>query len=102
MKVIQVVGKRQRPVPILLNADMLESMKVLTKTREVCNVDSEFFFAIPGQRNSRLHYYHTLQKVARAAGMNRPSLLTTTRMRKHHATMAQVRAVVFHKYCCYY
>lgn len=90
MKVIQIFGKRQRAVPILLNKEMLISMEVLQANREKCNITSDFFFAIPGLANRHLHYYQVLQNVAKAAHMARPELLTTTRMRKHHATMAQV------------
>jgi hypothetical protein len=97
MKVIQIVGKRTRPVPILLTKDMLHAMKVLVENREACGVSSQFFFAIPGIQ-VRIHYYPVLQRVARAAKMTRPDLLTTTRMIKHHATMAQVQ-VVMGLYC---
>jgi hypothetical protein len=93
MKVIQFAGKRLRPVPILLNKDMLRGMKILHDNRTKCGVSSKFFFAIPGIEGSRLHFYPVLQAVARAANMKHPELLTMTRMRKHHATMAQVIAV---------
>lgn len=86
---IQIIGKRNRPVPILLTSEMLAAMEVLNATRETCNVTSESFFAVPGT-GQKLHFFPVLQRVARLAKMSRPELLTTTRMRKHHATMAQV------------
>jgi hypothetical protein len=89
MKMIEIIGKRIRPVPILLSSDMLKAMDVLNTTRKACDVASEYFFAIPGA-GTKFHFYPVLQRVARAAKMSRPELLTTTRMRKHHATMAQV------------
>lgn len=90
MKVIQIIGKRERAVPILLNGEMLRSMEVLMANREKCSVTGQYFFEIPGLPDSRLHFYTVLQKIARDAQMSQPQLLTTTRIRKHHATMAQV------------
>lgn len=69
---------------------MLRSLQVLHETRKACGVDSQFVFAIPGYKDSRIYHYQAMQRVARAAGMRQPHLLTTTRLRKHHATMAQV------------
>jgi hypothetical protein len=88
---VQIIGKRNRPVPILLTAEMLTCMDLLSEMRMSCGVvDNIFFFAIPGT-NTHLHFFPVLQKIAKAAHMKRPDLLTTTRMRKHVATMAQVR-----------
>lgn len=88
--VINVVGKRQRPVPILVNSQMMSALQVLMDSREACNIQSPYVFAIPGLINSRLSFYTVLQTVGKAAEMRQPNLLTTTRLRKHHATMAQV------------
>jgi hypothetical protein len=49
MCMIQIIGKRNRPVPILLTSEMLVAMEALNATRETCNVTSESFFAVPAK-----------------------------------------------------
>ena len=86
-----MIGKRSRPVPILITQDMTESMDVLLETRAAGGVlpSNAFFFALPGSA-AHLQFYPVLRRVAVSAKLKRPDLLTTTRMRKHLATMAQV------------
>ena len=96
LTVLEVIGKRNRPVPILLTADMKKAADVLLAAREPCGIKSSniFLFALPKTQKSRLSFYGTLRRVAHRAGLKKPHLLTTTRMRKHLATMAQVN-------CCF-
>jgi len=49
MKMVEIVGKRTRPVPILMSQDMLNAMDVLVATRCACDMNSDYFFALPGQ-----------------------------------------------------
>lgn len=90
MKVLHVVAKRARPVPVLLKHDMTATMDVLVDRRSVCGVvGNEYFFAVPFTK-AHLNFYTVLQNVAKAADLEHPELLTTTRMRKHVGSMAQV------------
>ena len=100
LKVIQVIGKRRRPVPILITQDMTESMDVLLETRAAGGVlpSYAFFFALPGSA-THLQFYPVLRRVAVGAKLKRPDLLTTARMRKHLATMAQVWFVKISSEC---
>jgi hypothetical protein len=79
-------------VPILVTNDLVDSLKVLNDTREECYIlkDNPYVFALPNSISSHLGFYNTLKSVAKAANLKKPHLLTTTRMRKHLATMAQV------------
>jgi len=92
LQVIQVIGKRSRPVPILLTGDMTESMTILNDMRSQCCVhgDNRFFFALPGTSGAHLQFFSVLQRVATSAQLKKPQNLTTTRLRKHLATVAQV------------
>lgn len=91
MEMISVPGKRSRPVPILLTDDMSKAMAVLSRKRAEVEIPEQnvFFFAIP-KTMTHMAYYSVLQKIATSAGLRQPHLLTSTRMRKHVATMAQV------------
>ena len=88
---VHVVGKRSRPVPILLSDDVVQCMQTLLDTRLNAGVLDEnmYFFALPGS-SGHLRFYNVLKSVGTRAGLKRPDLLTTTRLRKHLATMAQV------------
>jgi len=90
MQMVQVLGKRSRPVPILFTDDMLTALEMLMQCRTgIVPEDNKFVFANP-DTNGYLDFYKSLHKVAEDAGMKKPKLLTATRLRKHVATMAQV------------
>jgi site-specific recombinase XerC len=93
---VEVIGKRSRIVPILLTSDMESSLEALLKTREQAGIteNNVFVFAIPGT-NTHLQFFNVLRKVACSAGLQRPDLVTSTRMRKRLATMAQVCNIGF-------
>ena len=92
LKVIQVIGKRSRPVPILITQDMFDCLTVLSDTRAECGVlqENRFFFAVPGFATGHLHFYTVLRRVAQQAQLQKPERVTTTRLREHLATVAQV------------
>lgn len=78
-------------MPVLLTPDMTNTMDVLVDRRSACGVvGNEYFFAIPLTK-THLNFFTVLQNVAKSAELERPELLTTTRMRKHVASMAQVQ-----------
>ena len=89
---IQVIGKKSRIVPILLTRDMVSAIDVLMTTRAGAGIPNEnqYVFARPGGITS-LRFYVCLKEVAKSAGLKRPDLITSTRMRKRLATMVQVR-----------
>ena len=94
LTVVNVVGKRSRPVPILLTPDMSKALCILCDTKRrsahgICE-ENTFVFALPRCKTAHLNFYNTLQRVAQNAGLQKPKLISTTRMRKHLATMAQV------------
>ena len=92
LTVVNVVGKRSRPVPILLTPDMSKALQVLCDTdkraQNGVRLENKFIFALP-HSSGYLNVYTTLHRVAVIAGLKKPKLITTTRMRKHLATVAQ-------------
>lgn len=100
LTVVNVTGKRDRPVPILLTRDMNNALTALCESRSRCGIveGNMFVFALPQSRKGHLNFFGTLRRVAARAKLVKPHLLTTTRLRKHLATMAQV----FLLFCCFY
>ncbi|XP_054874448.1 uncharacterized protein LOC118470783 isoform X2 [Amphiprion ocellaris] len=84
-------GKRGRPVPILLTPKMLSALDLLVKQREACGVlkDNYYVFARPGAM-SHFRGSDCLRNFAKECGAKCPKLLTSTRLRKHAATLSTV------------
>ncbi|XP_067350286.1 uncharacterized protein [Channa argus] len=89
---ITIVGKRGRKVPVLLTPDMRESLDTLTEKREECGVFNEngYLFALP----QSVHYLRgsdcIRQFVNECDDIKTPKALTSTKLRKHIATLSTV------------
>ncbi|XP_052445509.1 uncharacterized protein LOC127987297 isoform X2 [Carassius gibelio] len=84
-------GKRGRPVPVLLTPKMLCSLELLVKQREACGVlkDNAYMFARP-EAMTHFRGSDCLRGFAKACGAKCPKALTSTRLRKHAATLSTV------------
>jgi len=91
MDLIQVVGKRHRSVPILVTPDVRLAMDILCNKRSECGVcvDNPFFFATDS-KNGFFNSWLVLNRIAIAARCDKPKLISSTRLRKYVATLAQV------------
>ncbi|MED6234406.1 hypothetical protein ATANTOWER_028966 [Ataeniobius toweri] len=89
---ITIVGKRGRKVPVLLGPLMKESLDALTERREECGVlkENQYLFALPNS----VHYLRgsdcIRQFVSECSGLKNPTALTSTKLRKHIATLSTV------------
>ncbi|KAG7472086.1 hypothetical protein MATL_G00104710 [Megalops atlanticus] len=88
---IVIRGKRGRPVPILVTQKMLRALDLLVKQREACGVlkHNTYMFARP-EALSHFRGSDCLGSFAQACGAKHPKLLTSTRLRKHAATLSTV------------
>lgn len=90
-KRIVIRGKRGRGVPILFTPKLQKALSVLISIRKtVCNKNNEYLFAIPNTDNSCLRASETIRKLALASGAKNPSAITSTKLRKQVATVAQL------------
>ncbi|XP_034565550.1 uncharacterized protein LOC117831136 isoform X1 [Notolabrus celidotus] len=89
---ITIVGKRGRKVPVLLTPLMRESLDALTEKREECGVlrENGYLFALPRS----VHYIRASdcmrQFVKECDHIKNPEALTSTKLRKHVATLSTV------------
>jgi len=91
-KRIVIRGKRGRGVPILFTINMQKTIKFLLAIRETCNfIDKEnpFLFALPNSMNS-LRGSDAIRKLGKESGAKNPENLTSTKLRKQIATVAQL------------
>ncbi|XP_076855742.1 uncharacterized protein LOC143510359 isoform X2 [Brachyhypopomus gauderio] len=84
-------GKRGRPVPILLTPKMLSALELLVKNRDTCGVlkDNVYLFARPSAMS---HYRGSdcIRSFAKSCNASSPGALTSTKLRKHAATLSTV------------
>ncbi|XP_026234162.1 uncharacterized protein LOC113174397 isoform X2 [Anabas testudineus] len=88
---IEIRGKHGRKVPILLTPDILTSMELLVKTRRSCDVldENPFMFGRP-QTLSYFRGSDVIRQIAQTCGAEHPEALSSTKLRKHMATMSKV------------
>ncbi|XP_023805402.1 uncharacterized protein LOC111946283 isoform X2 [Oryzias latipes] len=88
---IEIRGKRNRKVPILLTPEMLTSMETLVSLRRTCGVPDEnpYFFARP-EADTHLRGSDAIREVAQACGAKHPETLSSTKLRKQVATLSTV------------
>lgn len=84
-------GKRGRPVPILLTPKMLGALELLVKQREACGIlkDNFYLFARP-EAMTHFRGSDCLRNFAKASGAKCVASLTSTKLRKHAATLSTV------------
>lgn len=88
---IIIRGKRGRPVPVLLTPKMLSALELLVKQRDACGVpkDNAYMFARP-EAMTHFRGSDCLRGFATVCGAKCPKSLTSTRLRKHAATLSTV------------
>lgn len=91
-KRIVIRGKRGRGVPILFTINMQKTIKFLLAIRETSNFinkENPFLFALPNSINS-LRGSDAIRKLGKESGAKNPENLTSTKLRKQIATVAQL------------
>ena len=93
-RIIYTEGKRGRKVPVLLTKSSQDQINVLLELRSSVGVlpTNAFLFA---RRSSDTPYRSSdcLRRFAAESGARNPSTLTSTKLRKHVATMSQMLAL---------
>lgn len=92
LKRIVIRGKRGRGVPVLFDRETVESVNYLISLREKFDlVSNPFLFGVPGCKNP-ISGTSVMRKHARVAlgDSNKASLITSTKLRKHLATIVQI------------
>ena len=88
---IQVPGKRNRRVPIILTPEVKQAMNVLVKYRGSAGIpaNNPYFFPADSSRG-HLTGGKVLKSVAISAEVQHPERITSTNLRKYCATVTQV------------
>ncbi|XP_063059396.1 uncharacterized protein LOC134452758 isoform X2 [Engraulis encrasicolus] len=87
---VEIRGKCGRKVAILLTPPMVQSMELLVETRSSCfPVENQYMFGRPGTQ-SHFKGSDCIQIFAQHCGAKHPEWLSSTKLRKHIATMSKV------------
>ena len=88
---IEIRGKRNRRVPILLSPSMLAGLQRMVELREGrVSEDSRYLFARIGMCQTPYRGHICLNEIATRAGVSDPNVFKSTKLRKHLATMSQM------------
>jgi len=91
MDLVQVPGKRNRLVQILITPEVGHAMQLLVNTRSRCGVAEEnSYFFVSDSKDGHLDSRLVLHNMSVSAGVTSPRLITSCRLRKYVVTLAQV------------
>ncbi|CAG9773287.1 unnamed protein product [Ceutorhynchus assimilis] len=90
LKRVVIRGKRGRGVPVLFHSDIQDHIKKVLEVRDhFVPKNNPYLFAMANS-DSHLIGYKVLPKHAKLCGAQNPSSITSTRLRKHLATLSQL------------
>ncbi|GBP23495.1 hypothetical protein EVAR_12775_1 [Eumeta japonica] len=89
-KRIVIRGKRSRGVPVLFSTDVQQDLDLLISLRsKYIDANNKFLFAKPSSMTN-LCGYKVLQKHVKLSGAKNPEAISSTKLRKHLATLTQL------------
>ncbi|CAG9829822.1 unnamed protein product [Diabrotica balteata] len=89
-KRIVIRGKRGRGVPVLFNKELQEHLDLILKCRNsILKKPNIYLFATPNS-DEPIRGYKVLNRFANECGAHNPNALTSTKLRKHLATLTQL------------
>nr|CAI5831252.1 unnamed protein product [Callosobruchus analis] len=90
LKRVVIRGKRGRGVPVLFPSDVQAHIKNLLKNRNLFHSEPNIYLFGNPKTPEPICGYKTLRKHAQCSGVKQPSAITSTRLRKHLATLTQI------------
>ena len=90
---VEIIGKRGRTVPVLLDKEIQDSLSLLLPLRMRAGVPEDNTYLFPCSNYGSMGHIRgsdCVRKFALACGADHPSTLTSTNFRKHIATMSQM------------
>ena len=92
MDLLQIPGKRNRKVPLLLTKEVQKGLQMLVDKRNQCIIPAQNpYVFVSKSANGYLESWQAMSLVANSADLVQPKLVTSTRLRKYNATVCQVQ-----------
>lgn len=93
LKRIEIRGKRGRKVPLILTTNDEAAIKQLIKCRVAVGVNENNPYVFAVSSSNSINYIRgsdALRKHAQSCGLKEPDVVTSTKLRKHVATLTQL------------
>uniref|UniRef100_A0A6P7H359 Uncharacterized protein LOC114346404 isoform X2 n=1 Tax=Diabrotica virgifera virgifera TaxID=50390 RepID=A0A6P7H359_DIAVI len=90
LKRVVIRGKRGKGVPVLFHSDIQEHINIILKIRNCFVPKNNPYLFATANSNTHLIGYKVLSKQSKLCGAQNPSSITSTRLRKHLATLSQL------------
>ena len=90
---VEITGKRNRKVPVLLTPAVKEAIVMLEANREKGNVNSDniYIFATnDGKSLNPIRGNHVIRQVCGMVDLQQPDVITSNNLRKYAATVSQL------------
>lgn len=91
LTIVQIQGKRERIISILLTKDVKDSIDLLLLHRpKFANSENIYIFSRCSQSTDHIRGHDCLRNLAFEAKLSRPDLINATKLRKYIATVCQI------------
>lgn len=87
---IDIRGKRNRKVAVILTPKLRKYIKVLLKHRKAADIKTDYIFGRPGAAQYPYRGCDCLRTFVKQCGATYPALMTSTKLRKQLATLIQI------------
>ena len=91
LKLVEIAGKRNQTVPVLLTPDVIKGIDSVLANRAAVGINASNLFVFARCSGlSSVDPFAALRRVAECASTERPELVRSTKLRKYVATVSQV------------
>ena len=87
---VQIPGKKNRKVPILITADVKEAIDILNAYRDKVDIPSSNPYCFASRSAGYLDSWQAMSSISQEASLKQPELVTSTKLRKYNATVSQL------------
>ena len=87
---VQIPGKKNRKVPMLITADVKEAIECLHAHRNSVGILPSNPFCFASRSAGHLDSWQAMSSIAHEASLKQPDLVTSTKLRKYNATVSQL------------
>lgn len=102
LTVVEIVGKRNRTVPVIITNDVKECIDLLIKSRALGKISVENLYLFARSKhstlNSHMRGHDCLRKACSEARLVSAENITSTKLRKYIATVYQIFDLKEHEY----
>ena len=87
---VQIPGKKNRKVPMLITADVKEAIDILNAYRDKVDIPSSNPYCFATRSAGYLDSWQAMSSISQEASLKQPELVTSTKLRKYNATVSQL------------